>query len=353
MNHRLPLILLLSVAAFAEIDAQMTEPQRAEPNNSIAPPVDAQSLGFTQPTLYETPTPGKPNRFIDRSSFTEIANARQQAGSGRQIQIRAYYLLVDDETRSWVYQQVAESSFLQQTDARTERKKSDLRAFDGILTSSQVSDAPASASRAVLSAAIKELLLKRVQKNSTEDVRRVPTIVCLEGVEAEMNQVEERPFVIGIEDGDGQSTTQMDVMTAGSRLRMIAFEEPVQVSQVNSVGILSPPKIRLTTEFLDTTIDESGVTEVPNAAGDPIRFQAPIQKTKSVTATARLSAGESLLIDPFVKRQSANSDSKSSSSRWKIPYIGKTFASEKAKSDSKHLLLVISPQGVTSGSATP
>ncbi len=141
----------------------------------------------------------------------------------------------------------------------------------------------------VLNDAAMRRLRAFVQSDYRVSLKMNPKVTIFQGQQASIQNIVQRPFVVGLRSENGQAPTpQVRIVPQGSRFWLLAIADP----QTN--------RVRMKIGIGDTRIiDVTTATAVAGPDGKPLRVQIPSVENRAYNVTAELSSGESLLLHPL------------------------------------------------------
>jgi hypothetical protein len=290
---------------------------------------------FAQLTISE-PIPTKsPIRQVSASSSEGILAARRLASSGSQIRVTVQYLMVDDVTRAEIYEIIGPSIIHHSVHATEISDSPSLQGISSRLGSSQQTRSPSWVTTCVLDdSKTAEIIQKAVQSESS-DVSKAPNVSLLDGKEAEMSDIVQRPFVINIQQVGDATKPVMQVLDEGTRLRLLAnlAEEPSPQGQT----------IHLTSEITISQILDVKTNQIFGLEDEPLTMHVPIHQITTATAAEQLLVGQTLLIDPHVSKSKSVRVESGVPMIAKIPYVGRRFRNMSIGSVAQNMMVLLQP----------
>ena len=167
------------------------------------------------------------------------------------------------------------------------------------------------------------------------EINVAPKIILLDGNEVEMTDLVQRPFVIGFHRESDQVEPQIHVLDEGTRLRLIAKQNPSTDSASESIDLQCELTV---SKVLDIHTDQ-----VFGIGDEPLTVQVPVQMITSAIASDRLVVGETLMIDPHVTTSKYVDNEQGIPILTKLPYVGRTFKNTGRALVQQHLMLLLQP----------
>ena len=147
------------------------------------------------------------------------------------LSVQTVCLWVDDEMRQWIHDQIPPSSFNRQTTKPASIAPTNLSTFRGEIQSRLSLHTATHVSKAILSRALADTLIQRVQQSPVDEVKRSPDVNLVEGKEAEIRDMIQRPFPIGATSSESKSGSgKSEKLEEGTRLRFLAYRPVLALS---------------------------------------------------------------------------------------------------------------------------
>ncbi|WP_165440568.1 hypothetical protein [Rubripirellula amarantea] len=254
-----------------------------------------------------------------------------------QIHIKVHYLVLTGEQRRMLYEQLGDQPHLTQTSTTPKPPVTDLSKFAGQIESHSAVRSVQRCSRVVFASSLLPDLFDQVQVDEHSRVERSPAVILIEGNQAEMNNLTERPFAIGVDESQQQ---QVEFLVEGTQLRIFAHRQPTSVGQSES----SP--LRVVAELQFSRLDSSDTENVLIDKDTFVEIAAPKQTTKSVVVSSVVDSGQSILIDPLVNLPIRIQREKAMPVIGRVPLLGKAFTSLEETSVDQHTMVVLTPKVV-------
>jgi hypothetical protein len=319
-------VLLISISASVSGQLTITNPDNAEQ-------VNVQSSDHLK-------TPA--NQSIGTASFDRR----------HQVHVTTIKLLVDEETRNSIYQDVGKPGFAVQTSIDPPPALIDLADLEmakiGNLVQSTVTvRAPTTCALAVIDRIVSDRIVSRISQANPMSIKRSPAIRLINGNVAEMNDVTERPFAIGYHASKTSGT--VETFQEGTKIRMLAitgtdsirFTAQIISSRITSVEKVKVPRISLDQGASDSALDRETVVRTS-------LVQAPVQQTRSIVVSTDLAPAQCLLVDPSITDSFTTTEESPTPMFGKLPYIGKNFSSSTSVQVDRHVLFLMVPSAIGS-----
>ena len=274
-------------------------------------------------------------RQASLSTSPSIVNARRSASDGTQIRLTVQYLLVDSKTRNEIYAGLDRQSIISSLQPPRDREHVDLGQTLPRVSMTQTIHAPARVTSYTLSSTEFNDVLSKAVASPDSWVKVAPKLFLLDGNDAEMTDLVQRPFVIGFQAKDQSVEPLTHVLDEGTRLRMIA-----SVSDAEA-GV--PPPMELQCELTVMRILDVKADTVFGIADEPLTAQVPVQQITTASASRTLASGQSLLIDPHVSETRAIGPEVGNPILSKLPYLNKTFRNAGPRTVEQHMILLLQP----------
>jgi hypothetical protein len=264
-----------------------------------------------------------------------LVDARREASGGGQIRVIVQYLLVDSETRARIYAGIEPERLVRTANRPVAMPRPNLQDSSASVSSRHELNAPSRVTSCTLSEGEFSNIMKLTMEAGCNQINVAPKIILLEGNEAEMNDVVQRPFVVDFEVQDNTLKPTVQVMEEGTQLRLLAQRTNPQAD--------SGTVIDLKCELTIFRVLEIQSDQVFGLKSEPLNVQIPIQQIKSSLASGQLSAGQVLMIDPHCSQTGLVQNDKAVPVLSKIPYLNRTFKNTSVASVQQHLVLVLQP----------
>lgn len=260
--------------------------------------------------------------------------ARRQASSGTQIRVTVQYLMVDGETLKQIYESLPPESIHSSVEAAELTTAPSLKEVSSHLDSSQQTRVPAWVTSCVLNDAEVAEIIRMADESELSELSRAPGVSLLDGQEADMSDMVQRPFVIGFEPVEDTIKPTIRVLDEGTRLRMLAL--PIESGP-------SAGAIALTAEISVSRILQINSDQIYGLQKEPLTVHVPIHQTIKATASQQLLAGRTLLIDPHVTKTKSVMAQSNDSVLAKIPYVGRRFKNSGVAEVEQKMLVLLKP----------
>lgn len=279
-------------------------------------------------------------RQVSLSAPTGIVAARREASSRSQIRVEIRYLLVDDATRTAIFEGFEATEIDNSVTLPEPFDSAELQAVIAPSKSSRQIMSPARVTTCVLDDADVVLVLEKVGESPTSTLSSAPIVILIDGKEAEMNDAVQHPFVIDVATDGGVIKPSVQAFDDGTRLRLLAWlsdpaATPLPTSQEPLIGLACEINC---SRVLDVRSDQLfGVQD------QPVAVQTPIHEVTTVTASRNLSQGQTLLVDPHVTKPTTVQSESAVPVIGKLPYVGRSFRNISVASVEQHLIVLLRP----------
>ena len=269
-----------------------------------------------------------------------IAYARYQASSGTQIRVSVQYLMVDEVTRTAIYADLESTTIKTSVLVPGTADSADLQTNESPLRSSQQINAPSRVTTCVLSDSDTAAIMKKAIESESSDVTRSPSVMLLDGKQAEMNDVVQRPFVVDMQQDGSRMKPIVHVIDEGTRLRLLAnlmapAEDPSSAE--------NDQPIYLSSELVISRVLDVRSDKVFGLDDEPLAVQIPVHQVTAAIASQRLAKGQTLLVDPHVTRTKSVQRKSEVPVLGKIPYVGRSFTNTATGTVEQHMLMLLQP----------
>lgn len=270
-------------------------------------------------------------RQVSASGFPAAAD--REASNGVQIRVKVHYLMVDVETRRAIYAGLASGSIKNFGPTDAEEPSTDVGENRITNACSWQVLAPARVTTSVLEPATCEEIQKTVAEANSSEIRKSPAIILIEGEQAEMNDLTQRPFVVDMRRGEEGIEPVIRIVSEGTRLRLVAHREPTSIGADNA--------IRITTQIISSRILEVTSEELFGIDDKPLTVQIPQQQVVTATASEALFTGQCLLVDPQVRHSKPTVSESQVPLLSRIPLVGRSFNRQQEIEVEQHLMLIL------------
>lgn len=279
--------------------------------------------------------------FSTATPWDGIARARHDdASSGTQIRVSVQYLLVDEATRTEIYADLPSTAIKTSVLVPGASQSQDLWANQSPIRSAQQINAPARVTSCVLDETQTSAIMRKALDSASSDILRSPSVMLLDGKQAEMNDVVQRPFIVDMQQEDGLLQPVTQVIDEGTRLRLLAI---VTGATESTPPASSEQSIRLSSELVVSRILDVKAEPVFGLTDEPPTVQIPVHQVTSAIASERLAQGQTLLVDPHVIKTKSVRLETAVPVLAKIPYVGRTFTNTAVSHVDQHMLMLLRP----------
>jgi Bacterial type II and III secretion system protein len=290
--------------------------------------------------------PGKPGESIRQVSLsTSALNANtlttdfqpttdSNLDSRAQIRVTVQYLQVDKETRAAIYSSLSQDSLKSSIHVPATAETTALVEHSPGAACQSQTVAPGRITTCVLNEADSSAIMQRVKASLASEVSRAPNLILLDGKEAELNDLVQRPFVVDMQPDGDIIKPVVNVLAEGTRLRLLAG---LGVVPDGSEGI------QLTAEVQISRILDVGKSEVYGLSEEPMTVQVPLHHIGTSSVQEVLAKGQAILIDPHLTRTSMIQSNAKVPLLGKLPIVGRSFNNVSAASVEQNLLVILQP----------
>ncbi|TWU56489.1 Bacterial type II and III secretion system protein [Rubripirellula tenax] len=252
-----------------------------------------------------------------------------------QIRINVRYLMVDAATRQQMYRQLdpSRTRHLGPPSRQLPGSKSvsSLEARDGCDNTITV---PSGATVCLLDATDAKLIIDAVSVAAASSMQRSPSAMLLDGKEAEMNDLTQRPFVVDVQGSAEDRKPVIEVFEEGTHLRLRADVVAGETS------------IRVTARIECSRILDVVSESIFGYGDEPIEIQFPRHMTTVAQASDVVPNQSVLLIDPHFHSTKQIQSETPVPMFGKIPYVGQNFKNVHAVDVEQYLILMLEPSVV-------
>jgi hypothetical protein len=283
------------------------------------------------------PTPNTV-RQVSATGTEGILAARRLASSGSQIRVTVQYLMVDDATRAEIYEILDPKAIRSSVQTSEISDSPSLHGDQARLGSSQRTRCPSWVTACVLDDTEVAEIIQKAVDSELSDLSRAPSVSLLDGKEAEMSDIVQRPFVINFEHVGGATKPVMEVLDEGILLRLLG-------KLVEPSSSPAPPgvPIDLTAEITVSRILDVKADQIYGLQKEPLTVHVPIHQVTTAVAAHQLVAGQTLLLDPHVTKNKSVTKSSGVPMIGRIPYVGRRFRNIGVANVEQKMLVLLKP----------
>ncbi|OYP28365.1 hypothetical protein [Rhodopirellula sp. MGV] len=254
------------------------------------------------------------------------------------IRFEIYIVDVNDETRESIYEQINHENIQTEiTTIEAQNKAPAAAASDSTAASSRRTVSGSIISTASLTPEQFQSAMAFVRDNPQSGIVSTPKIIVAPGQTGAIEQMVQRPFV--------------------SKLREVALDN--QVSFESGIEVLNEGiHLAVEGEWIDqellirTKLQQSQVTDVQEYSlygiGDKkLTLQVPTHETRLAATSQKLASGNVLMLDPFIRKTSEQTETKVSPELSAVPYAKKMFGKQVTESVTTSTLVFIAGEKVT------
>lgn len=270
-----------------------------------------------------------------------IAQARNDdASSGTQIRVSVQYLMVDQKTRAAIYADLPSTVIKTSVLVPGTADLADLHANQAPLRSAKRINSPSRVTTCVLNDSDTAAIMKKAFESTSSDVVRSPSVMLLDGKQAEMNDIVQRPFLVDMQPDGDLVKPIVHVIDEGTRLRLLAsLTKPVESPPSSNTD----PPIRLSSELLVSRVLDVKTDQVYGLENEPLTMQIPVHQVNSALTSVQLAKGQTLLVDPHVTKTKSVQRESNVPMLEKIPYVGRSFKNMSVGTVEQHMLMLLQP----------
>ncbi|NND98440.1 MAG: hypothetical protein HKN47_14060 [Pirellulaceae bacterium] len=306
----------------------------------------------TQPAALLQAEPAKQGEYqsgtVAPASLTTAArvlNLPTFPSSEKQIRINIRYLLVDDPTRKAIYDQIGHERVNTRTQRLPDSKPPTTFVDEGRdLNSSRVIQSTSCVSTSVLTHEMTKAMLQQVAESQWSKVTAAPSLILVDGQEGQINEGVQRPFVVDVQSNSDVPTPQAErteTQQAASRPHVQVLDEGTAM-RVRAVS-LDQGRVHVASEIVNKRILEVRSEPVFGTGKASAVMHVPVHQIETAAAAEEFAYGETLLIDPYVSRQTEVQVESGVPLLSKIPYINRSFKNTAAASQTLHWMVLVQP----------
>lgn len=291
------------------------------------------------------------HRVAHRPDNPLVRQANLRSALRDQIKVKVSYLMIDAETRREIYAEMAGDKIGAVTSMPEPPVRVPLDQIQTSQTCSHEITVPARATIGVLTEAEFRDIRTRIDSSPTSQITKSPSMIVLDGIEAEMNNLAQFPIVIDAA-SSGESVGDLAAKTVTPTIRI--YDQGTRVRLLASVwsadgNPVADSTIKLTIEGTTSVIDEVAVDEI--FGGDqPMTTKVPQHQIKTVTVVETLGANQALWLDMHFKQPKSVRAETPVPIINKVPYVGRSFKNVHDVQVDQYLVLVLQPSVIASSS---
>ena len=278
-----------------------------------------------------------------------VLNGPRFPSSEPQIRIKVNFLLVDNETREAIYGELSKEKIKTQTQRVPEAIESQPLGSEPQLSSSRTILTTSSVTSSILNQDETASVIGRINLSDSSNVAKSPSIILVNGQEGEMNDIVQRPFLVGVPNnqqniaqvsgespivGETVSSNPGDgiqVLNDGTSMRMRAL-------------IRDDRRVHLATEVSFSRVLGSTSKRLFGVSDERIAtIQVPRHQVETVSVASDLDFGETLLIDPYISKEIKFEVDREVPVLGKIPYLNRTFKNKSMATYDANWMILVQP----------
>ena len=263
-----------------------------------------------------------------------------QLSQSRQLRMRIQFLEVDQATREAIYAGLGSDVLFTSTNLPpTNPQKSDSDTVDDFPTrSDSLTRSAALVTQAVLNTAEVAGILKMTETSSNSIIADAPNLLLLNDNKVDLTDMIQRPYIVNHEKQGETIQPVLQHIDEGTRLGIIAR---VTTSPGDPLQ-----KFELGCELVSRRVTKTRTDFVFGLEAKPLKVQIPHLQVTTARATAALSAGQTLLVDPHVTSTRMFRSETSVPFLGKLPYVGRSFKNVAVTARDQHLIVLLHPESV-------
>jgi len=304
---------------------------------TITNPDEPKPPGNVRQVSLSTPAQVVPS--VNSPIQPEIPQAIRGSQS-QQLRIRVQLLEVDPPTREAIYAGLGTEGLHTSTNlpaSNSQESASDT--LDDFPTQSDaVTRTAAFVTQAVLNTAEVAGILKMTEASNNSIVADAPNLLLLNDNKLELRDMIQRPFIVNHEKQGNATKPILQHIDEGTRLGIIARARTLTGATEGSFD--------LGCEIVSRRVIETRTDFVFGLGTKPLEVQIPHVHVTTARASATLSPGQTLLIDPHVSSTRSFRSETSVPFLGKLPYVGRSFKNIAVTIHDQHLIVLLHPESV-------
>lgn len=267
-------------------------------------------------------------------------SASAQRTKSQQLRIRVQFLEVDQITREAIYAGLGADALRTSTYLPpTKSPGSDSETLADFHTESDaVTRTTALVTQAVLNTAEVAGILKMTESSNSSIIADAPNLLLLNDSRIELTDMIQRPFVVNHEKQGDEIKPVLQHIDEGTRLGIIAKLGPSAGSSME--------QFQIGCEIVSRRVIETRTDFLFGHGTKPLKIQIPQLQVTTARATANLTSGQTLLVDPHVTSTRSFRSETSVPFLGKLPYVGRSFKNVAVTTHDQHLVILLHPESV-------
>ena len=301
---------------------------------TITNPDEAEPAEKVRQVSLSTPTSAVPSINLP------IPPHPPQLSQSRQLRMRVQFLEVDQATREAIYAGLGSDVLFTSTNLPpTNPQESDSDTVDDFPTrSDSLTRSAALVTQAVLNTAEVAGILKMTEASSNSIIADAPNLLLLNDNKVDLTDMIQRPYIVNHEKQGETIQPVLQHIDEGTRLGIIA--------RVTSSPGDPLQNFELGCELVSRRVTKTRTDFVFGLGAKPLKVQIPHLQVTTARATAALSAGQTLLVDPHVTSTRMFRSETSVPFLGKLPYVGRSFKNVAVTAHDQHLIVLLHPESV-------
>ena len=169
--------------------------------------------------------------------------------------------------------------------------------------------------------------------SAQSSISNAPAVLLMEGKPAEMNDMVRHPLVVDFDQQLGVSKPVVHTFEDGLQLQLQAVERP-------GTDPL-PPGIDLTCRITAKRLLDIETDQVFGLDDESLMVQVPLHQVTTAAVNRRLSADQTLLVDPHVRSDAQIETKTGVPVIGQLPYVGRTFQNTRVESVKQYLIVLL------------
>ncbi|MGB7329000.1 MAG: hypothetical protein WBD31_29235 [Rubripirellula sp.] len=340
-NRFAPTFSMMTVVLYGSLIGSPTAVAQLTITNPDSASIKTQSASTTtrQPPFF----PASYRSLPRNRTFADEATARQDDQSLAQIRVNVQYLMVDSATRVAMYRKI-ERDKIRHIGLGTRVLVAESKANPSIASDSADANrtsiqmqCPSTATTCVLSSQEVDAIIDQVTLTEASTIKPVPSVMLLDGKNAEINDLSQRPFVIDMHGPDDNRKPTVEVFDEGTQVRI----------QAAIAHEAAEPAIMVSAHVICSRIVDVVEESVFGLGDDAATIAMPQHMTKTTNALETLVTGSVLMIDPHFQTTAQILSEVPIPMVSKIPYLGQSFKNVQKVDVQQYLIVLLQPSVVT------
>ena len=259
-------------------------------------------------------------------------NRPQFASGDKQVRINVRYIMLDNATRAAMYERLGHQNL------KTFGSKvpiTDVELGDDVNASgSEVVGKSSHITTCILENTDVAEILKDVSASVGSNLSRAPSVILVDGQNANVTDLVQRPFLVDLKRQDTAQgavlNTVTQVLDEGTSIKLKAQIKP-------------PGRIDLSSELRISKLMGVEMQQIFGVYPKTTKVQVPVHQQVVAQVNENLAVGQSLLIDPYVKHETLITVDADVPVLSGVPYVKKLFKNKSGAKVQQNFIVLLEP----------